>query len=210
VERAFLSFAGAVAIFQNVPAVVPRGDLLDIGTPFAVLGTAALVLLALEARGLPLAVAFVAGIMYASGQALHLAANAIADEKPVGEAADVAYFYDERFGHIWWHLGWIGLLVSFCLAERPGTRAPRTPLVDGRRLAAAALLLGLTLFTNTVEGQTWWLGLGAAACFVVWAAVERRPLLLACALAFALDALFVAVWAIWHGGVPQFSDLGYI
>ena len=158
---------------------------------------------------MPLAVAVVAGILYASGHGIHLAANSISDRKPAGKAADVAYFWDERFGHIWWHVGWIGLLGSFCLAERALRSTPSAPLLDGRR-AAAALLLGFTLFTNTVEGQTWWLGLGTTACFIPWAARERRPLLVTCALAFGLFALFLAIWAIWHRGIPQFSDLGYV
>ena len=207
-ERAFLAFAVAVAVFQNVPAVLPEGDLVDVATPFAVIGASALVLLALRARGLALGLALLAGIAYTSGQSIHLAANSIADERPGGRVAEVAYFWDERFGHIWWHLGWLGLLAACCLAERAAVPS-RSWRLEARH-AATALLLAFTLFTNTVEGQTWWLGLGAGALFCAWAARERRPLLITCALAFALDALFIAVWAIWHGGVPQFSDLGLV
>lgn len=208
-ERAFLAFAIAVAAFQNIPAVVPLGEFVDLATPFAVLGAAALVLLALGARRVPLALATAAAVMYASGHGIHLAANAIDYEKPVGRVADTAHFWDETFGHIWWHLGWLGLLAALCLAER-ATRCAPVARIGGRQRLLAALLLGCTLFTNTVEGGTWRLGLGAAVLFWVWAARERRPILLTCALALALDALFVGIWAAWHGGVPQFSDLGLV
>jgi hypothetical protein len=89
-------------------------------------------------------------------------------------------------------------------------------LLNGRvRLASSggrvvsALLLGWALFVSTVEGNTWWLELGATAVFVAWAWAARRPLLVACAGAFGLAALLIGIWAIWHGGVPEFSDLGY-
>lgn len=37
--------------------------------------------------------------------------------------------------------------------------------------------------------------------------VSPRPLLRAAAAAFALGALLIGAWAIWHGGVPEFSAL---
>ena len=80
-------------------------------------------------------------------------------------------------------------------------------LLIGGGLAAAAILLGWTFFTSTVEGQTWWMELPAAVLFVVWAVREPRPLLRAAAGAFALGALLIGVWAIWQGGVPEFSAL---
>jgi hypothetical protein len=39
---------------------------------------------------------------------------------------------------------------------------------------------------------------------------ERRPLLSAFAARFALCALAIGGWALWHGGVPEFSDLGWL
>lgn len=208
-QRAFLVFAAAVGVFQNVPAVLPEGDLFDVATPFAVVGASALVLLRLGARGFPAVLAGVAAIAYTSGQGIHLAANSVADEMPIGDVAAVAEFWDETFGHIWWHLGWLGLLAAFCLAERNTPAAPR----DRNTVCAAAVLLGFTLFTNTVEGGTWWLGLGAA-CVLAAVAWRRRgrlgPLVSACTLAFALDALFIGIWAAWQGGLPQFSELGLV
>jgi hypothetical protein len=31
-----------------------------------------------------------------------------------------------------------------------------------------------------------------------------------CAGAFALPAMLIGVWAVWHGGVPEFSDVGWL
>jgi hypothetical protein len=189
--------------------VLPAGDLFDVATPFAVVGASALVLLRLGARGLPALLAGVAAIAYTSGQSIHLAANSINEEMPAGEVAAVTDFWDETFGHIWWHLGWLGLLAAFCLAERAASGAA----ADRRSLGLASVLLGFTLFTNTVEGGTWWLGLGAA--FALGAVTVRRrgrlrPLEAACALALALDAIFLGIWAAWKGGLPQFSELGLV
>jgi hypothetical protein len=71
-------------------------------------------------------------------------------------------------------------------------------------------MLGFTLFTNTVEGGTWWLALAAGAVFAAWAVRERRHLLLTCAAAFAAATALIGVWAIWQGGLPQFSEAGLI
>jgi hypothetical protein len=204
-KRAFLAFALAVLAFHHLPTI----DLLNLGvgidllTPLAVVGTAAAVLLAERTSPLPLAVGFVAALLYVDGHGIHLSANAITGAHPTGEAGDRAEFWDERFGHIEWHLGWFGLMLAFCLAERARPGPP-----PGRATTAVAVAaLGFTLFTSTVEGQTWPLMLAAGAAFVAWAAVARRPLLARCAAAFALAALLVGGWALWQGGVPEFTEV---
>jgi hypothetical protein len=205
-ERALLAFAASVFVFHHVPtAAGDAGDWVDLATPFAVVGAAAAVLAALGPPPSALAVAFLSALLYVDGHGIHLAANSIAGESPSGEAEEAAHFWDERFGHIEWHLGWIGLIAAFCVAARAGH-----PPIRARVWAATALLLGVTLFTSTVEGGTWWLALAAAAAFAVWALRNRRPLIVACAAAFAVAAVLIGVWAIWQGGVPQFSEAGLI
>ena len=175
---------------------------VDVITPFAVAATTVWVLLELRAPRGPLLVAVVAGTLYVHGHGVHLAANSIHND---GTNTDVVYFWDERFSHIEAVLGWFGLVAAFCLAER---RADIAAAAGSRSiLALAAALLGWTFFTSTVEGQTWWLELPAAAAFGVWALRAPRPLLRASASAFAIGALLIAAWAVWHGGVPEFSDL---
>ena len=169
-------------------------------TPFAVAAATVAVLLALGAKRPAVLVAVFAGVLYVHGHGAHLAANSIHNE---GLDQDVVYFWDERFSHIEAVLGWFGLLAAACLAERPGLRLRTAPLVLG------ALLLGWTFFTSTVEGQVWWLELPAAVGFAVWAWRDgsRGPLLRASAAAFVGGAALIGIWAIAHGGVPEFSDL---
>jgi hypothetical protein len=205
-ERGLLVFAASVFVFHHLPTVAGNaGDWVDLATPFAVVGSAAVLLAAFRPRAATLCVAFLAALIYVDGHGIHLAANSIAEESPTGEAERVAHFWDEDFSHVEWHLGWIGLIGAFCLAERTSTRRLRR----GVQLAAA-ILLGITLFTNTVEGGTWWLQLVAAAFFFAWAARERRPLLVTTAAAFLLASALTGAWAAWQGGVPEFSEEGLI
>jgi hypothetical protein len=203
--RAFLAFGLAVLAFHHLPTIdlLNLGILIDMFTPLAVVGTAAALVLAERAPPLILAVAFLAALAYVDGHGIHLAANAINGADPTGEAGERAQFWDERFGHIEWHLGWFGLVLAACLAERAGPVRGLDPTLS----AVAVVALGFTLFTSTVEGQTWPLMLAAGALFVGWAAVARRPLLMRCGAAFALAAGLVAVWAIWQGGVPEFTEV---
>ena len=203
-ERLFLAFAVAVAAFHHLPTigVFDLGVAVDLLTPLAVVGTAALLLVSIGAAPLPIAVAVVAGLLYTDGHGIHLAANDINNLDPTGRVADRVHFWDERFGHTEWHLGWFGLILSFCLAERS-----REGVRVGRIADLAVLPLGFTLFTSTVEGQTWPLMLAVGLGLCAWAATARRPLLLRCAAAFAFAAVLIAGWALWQGGVPEFTDV---
>lgn len=203
-DRAFLAFAAVFFVFHQAPSTffterVEAG--VDVLTPFAVVAATVAVMLALGATRGPLLAAVFAGVLYVHGHGAHLAANSIHNE---GIDDDVVYFWDERFSHIEAVLGWFGLVAAICLAER---RSPPSANSSPALLGLAALLLGWTFFTSTVEGQTWWLELPTTALFAVWALRERRPLLTAAAGAFAFGALLIGVWAVWHGGVPEFSDV---
>ena len=208
VAWAFLAFAAAVAIFHHVPGVSSKaGDWIDLVTPFVVIGAAVVVLRAIGASGWPIAVAIAAGIAYVDGHGIHLAANSVAREPLFGEAASVAHFWDERFGHIEWHLGWLALLAVFAAAEARGAGGqPFTRLLA----IAAVALLGFTFFTSTVEGGTWWLTVGGAFLSTAWFALRPRPLLLTIAASLLFGSFLIAVWAIWQGGVPEFSEVGLL
>ena len=203
-DLAFLAFAATFFVFHQFPSILLSDRMeaaVDVLTPFAVAACTVAVMLALGASRGPILAAVLAGVLYVHGHGVHLAANSIHNE---GVEGDVVYFWDERFSHIEAVLGWFGLVAAFCLAER---MAPRSASTSPALLGLAALLLGWTFFTSTVEGQTWWLELPATALFGVWALRARRPLLGAAAAAFAVGALLIAAWATWHGGVPEFSDL---
>jgi hypothetical protein len=208
VSRAFLAFAAVFFVFHQIGSVLGSGRAeaaIDFATPFLVVATSWWLLRSLGAPRPAVLVAVFAGALYVHGHGIHLAANSIHNE---GFSGDAVYFWDERVGHIEAAIGWFGLVAAFCLAEarrKPGAVPAERPL-----LAAAALLLGWTFFTSTVEGQTWWLELATAAAFAAWALRARaqpRPLLIASTAAFGLGALLIGVWAAWHGGVPEFSSL---
>ena len=204
VASRFLAFAAAVALFHHLPALVGHRweEWVDLATPFAVLGAAAWTLAALAPAAGVWALAGVAAVLYTDGHGIHLAANTIRSVGTTGAVENEAYFWDETWGHIEWHGGLFLLLAAICLADRGRGRRVPLPL--------ATLAIGLTIFTNTVEGGDWWLALAAAAVFVPWAVARRSPLRLAVAGAFALTAVGIGIWALWHGGVPQFSELGWI
>jgi hypothetical protein len=204
-EGAFVGFAAVVALFHHLsPLIGPR---VDLATPFFVVGAAAVVLFVLGARTPALALGLVASVAYVDGHGIHLAADAVHSRHPTGEALEVADFWDERFGHIEKHLGWIGLLAAFCLAE---ALRPKRPIVLSPAALVTVALVGFTFFTSTVEGGTWWLAIAGAVVFGTWALRRPGPLLAACAAGFLLASLLIGIWAIWHGGVPQFSDVGII
>jgi hypothetical protein len=204
-EGALLGFAAAVTIFHHLSPLA--GVRADLATPFFVVAAAAFLLFALGAGTPALALGLVASVAYVDGHGIHLAASEIHSLHPTGEVLEVADFWDEHFGHIEKHLGWIGLLAAFCLAE--GLR-PRRPVVPNNTALLTVALLGFTLFTSTVEGGTWWLALAGAVVFGAWALLRPGPLVAACAAALLLASLLIAVWVIWQGGVPQFSDVGLL
>jgi len=204
-ERAFLGFVAAVFLFHHLPALSgPAGDWIDLLTPFAVITAAVGVLAAGVPTPRAVALAFVAALLYVDGHGIHLAANSIDNAHPVGDAHKVAHFWDERFGHFEVLAGWLGLLAAFCLAE--GRRAS----LAVRIAVPTVALLGFTFFTSTVEGGTWFVFLPASVPFLVWAARTRRPLIVCTAASMVAAALLIAIWAIWQGGVPQFSQVGYL
>jgi hypothetical protein len=213
-DRWLLAFAASVFVFHQTPAFLgePAGDAVDLLTPIFVIAASTGLIASLGWPRRAAVFALVAGLVYVHGHGVHVAANSIHNEDPVGAAEEITYFWDERFSHIEALIGWIGLVAAFCLGER---ETPGRPARTGV-LVAAAVLLGWTFFTSTVEGQTWPIELLATAAFAAWALAARRagdgprPLLRACAAALAIAALLIGVWAAWQGGVPEFSDTGII
>jgi hypothetical protein len=208
-ERGFVALALAVGVFHHLPAYTGEtGSWIDLVTPFVV---AAAVVYGLQgARREAVILAVAALVLYVDGHGIHLAANAIGHDD-AGAAEDRREFWDEHWGHVEWHLGWLGLLAALSLAERRGGAGK--PELQGRRVAllAAAAAMGWTLFTSTVEGQDWWLALGAAPVFVAWTIARRgSSVLVASALATLVCASLIGIWAAWHGGVPEFSELGWL
>ncbi len=211
-QVALLAFAAAPFVFHHLPSIAggTAGDWIDLLTPFATVGAAGAALIALRAPPAAVAIGLVGALLYADGHGIHLAANSIRHEHPAGGAESRAHFWDERWGHIEWHSGWIVLAAAIALGEglarRPRGLRPASPSLA----AATIVLLGFTLFTSGVEGGTWWLVLAVTVVFAGSAVRAPRPLLATLAGAFVLASLLMGVWAIWHRGMPHFSELGWI
>jgi hypothetical protein len=208
--RRLLLFAVVLAAFgvRHLPGISDQtAEWINLATPFAVAAAAAAVLVELEARGLSLVVAVAGGILYVDGHGMHLAADSIRSEGLEGEAERVAHFWDERLSHWELHSGLILIVVAFCLAES-AARVPVAPVLWAA--VATVAILGGTLFAGVVEGGTWWLLPPAALGLGAWALMRPRPVLRTCGGAFGLALLVLVVWVAWHGGVPEFSDLGWI
>lgn len=177
-------------------------DWIDLATPYVVTGAAAGALRAARVGRGVWSTYWFAAILYTQGHGVHLAANSI------GNAASghhqPTYLWDEHVGHYLWYVGFALLVAT--LAAGLADRHPR----GGPAAHVLALLVGFTHFTNSVEGQTPWLGIGTAVVFAGWGLVTRDGLgrLLLTAYAFSL-ALFAA-FGLWQGGFPEFSALGWI
>ena len=211
-DVALLAFAAAFFVFHHGPSRAgdEAGDWVDLLTPFVIVGTAALALTSIGVARAAVVLALVGGVLYVDGHGIHLAANSIGHERLSGDAKDVTHFWDETFGHIEWHLGLMVLVAALALAE---ARSGGSRGIRARSVAVAGatvVLLAFTLFTSTVEGGTWWLELAATAVFAVWTLRAPKPLLATCAAGFGIAALMIGIWAIWHGGVPQFSEVGWL
>ncbi len=205
---AFLALVVALAVFHHLPAVLPgrSADWFDLLTPFVVVGATAATLLPLRPPPWLAVAAMLAAVAYVDGHGIHLAANSIGHVADGTSAEERAHFWDETFGHVEWHAGLLGLLGAIAASgsARLAVRRPRL------LVATSAVLLGFTLFTGGVEGGTWPLFLAAGVVLVAYAVRTRTVPAVAVGCALATAALLMAVWAIWQGGMPQFSEVGFI
>ena len=175
-------------------------DWVDLALPYAVIGAAAGALATVDARPRAWLVLGAAAILYTQGHGIHLAANSIANAEP----SEAAHLWDEVVGHYLWYGGLAGIVAALTLAlghlRRPASRL-RHPL---------GLVFGLTVFTNSVEGGTPWLGLLTSVAFLAWALPrrDRAPGLLV--LPYAVAAIALLAWGVYWRGFPQFTELGWV
>lgn len=156
-------------------------------------------------------------LLYAGGQGMNLAANAIARHLTDQETTPLfhlTYFFDETLGHIIWHAGMVGITVALLV---------RTQFHQGFGSQAlcflGAALFSFAYFTDAVEGQTVFMLLPAAIIIVIWLGFRRlrlrgpmgkNPVNLFFLSGYAMALLLCLIWGIWQGGFPQFSKLGWI
>lgn len=188
-------------------------------TPYAILGSAAVVLLRAGADREHWVVLGVGGITFATGFGLHLAANTIsgihAAQPPAtiagaGDLAAIIHMWDEVVSH---YLGYTGLfLVMAAMAMSLRGRDLEVGPLD--HLVAA--LVGVTLFNGYIEGGTPYLGvlfmLVAVMAARRWrpAAVSRLILPVA-GVVLGMLLVWGLYWLLAEGrAFPQFSELGWI
>ena len=222
-----LAFAVAFLVLFLAPPFLPYrfdpyplinwADVVDLLTPLVLLPLYWLLLADAEVQLTPAWVILFVVLLaaWADAHGVHLAANAIGHlmRQQPGPARDLTEFWDEKFGHYYWHGAALGLSALILL------RHARAPVPTRRRSWAgvvAAVIYALALFLIGDEGGTAILMVPFAvvvtlACWPLRQRLLASPVVAMFALGNALALLLFAGWFVyWGGRLPQFSDLGLI
>ncbi|MDT7570861.1 MAG: hypothetical protein QOE05_1035 [Actinomycetota bacterium] len=208
-------FAAAVILGHHVGTIFgPLGDAgrgtewadwIDLLTPYAVIGTALLTLLAAGADRRAWPVAALGAVVYAEGHGIHLAANSVGNARGNGQPV---HLWDEVVGHYVWYGGLFLLVTALALtlADRPRPGGAGWPL---------AVLFGVTAATNGIEGGTPYFTLVVALAFVAYGWRHRTGAGLLLVPAFGVSATLLVGWGVYWAiadgrAFPQFSELGWI
>lgn len=192
-------------LFTGLGEVGPTrwADWIDLLTPYVVTGAAAGALHAAGAGRRCWAAFWFGTVLYTQGHGIHLAANSVGNALP-GTDPYVVHLWDETVGHYLWYAGFAVIVVALALAV--ADRRAR----GGLAAHLLAAVVGFTHFTNSVEGQTPWLGVGTALVFAVWGLLTRDGMGRYLVTAYGLSLVLFAGYRIWQGGFPEFSELGWI
>jgi hypothetical protein len=229
-SRLILVFSVAFAVFFVVPPflssqfgpypLMKLADVFDLLTPVVLIPLYWLLYqVGQEKRpSLRQAVAFmILAALWVQGQGMHLAANSIGhllQDMTGSDAYILTDFYDETLGHILWHAGVMGL--SALLLVRQWQNPFSGQRASLRLLLPAGIIHGLTFFAIVIEGGTALLGIPFALIVIlaglVWGRgkLREQPLLLFFLVSYVVAMLFMAGWGVYWGGLPEFSELGFI
>jgi len=178
-------------------------DWIDLVTPYVVVGAAAGTLRAAGA-GTGVWTGFWFGaVLYTSGHGIHLSANSISNALP-DPHPDVVYLWDETVGHYLWYAGFAVIVAALAVAV--ADRKVR----GGFAAHLLAAVVGFTHFTNSIEGQTPWLGIATALVFAVWGLLALDGMGRYLVTTYGLSLLLFAGYRIWQGEFVEFSELGWI
>ncbi len=233
--RLLLAYSLALAIFLLVPPQLGQTvgppekftlqEAADLFTPLVVLPLAWLVLDLGGSLGRRGTVVFLAiAVVWVEGHGIHLAANAIGDAFPRGEAreafyatvpGDLDHWLDEVLSHWLWHVAYVALAVLMLWHGR--TSAPEQRRAAWAVAAVAGFIYGVVFFIVTVEGGTAPLAIPTSLGFLAWGALEtwRGPRDRAIVTFFVVAAIAtLAGYADWawinHGSLPGFYDVGLL
>jgi hypothetical protein len=203
------------------------GDLVDFFTPFVLVLVVAKVYLLLRSeaeesvRKWVFVIMIVGGVAFIEGHGMHLSANVISRHLTQMTGTDLYalnYFFDERLGHILWDAGFVLFAMEFVvLALHSSFTTMKTN--DTLIVVVGSVLYGFAYFVNAVEGQTVIFTIPFAVLIIpaiLWLAKRRKvavlghPVLVFYLVAFIVAISFFMFWGIVKGGLPQFSELGWI
>ena len=186
-------------------------DWVDLLTPYAVIGTAAMVLLRAATGRAQWSLFGVGAVAFALGKGLHISANSVSNvEDSVVADATIVHLWDEVASHVIWYSGLFLILLSLAWALRQ---------VDFRLGAVdvvVAALVAVTLVNTYIEGAQPWLGLVFLAVLLgVGLYYSPRPAGRLLTVVGGLGLLLLLGWGLYwfitDGQVfPEFSDLGWI
>jgi hypothetical protein len=196
------------------------GDVLDVLTPLVLLPLYWFLFVTCCPNGAANTRATVVFIvlagLWAMGHGIHLSANSIGHYLGGMEGSDIydlTYFYDEVFGHYLWHIGIVGMSAFLVYHEW------RACAAEGGKswpVLLAGLIYGFSYFLIVIEAGTAPLGITFAVLMVIFGIFRSRkycsekPLLAFFSTAYALAVLLFIIWAIMWGGLPQFSEVGWL
>jgi hypothetical protein len=155
--------------------------------------------------------------LWVEGQGMHLSANRIArllKHMPETEVSELTHFYDEVLSHYLWHIGLVGLssLLMWRQWRHPFT-GERSALWQE---SLAGLIYGSAFFAVIVEGGTAPVGVPFAVLVALAGLgggrkrLQQGPVLAFFVVACLVASILFAAWAISHGGLTQFSELGIV
>jgi hypothetical protein len=229
-SRLILIFALMFAILLISPALLSQpfglyplmktGDVTDLLTPVILLPMYWL-LFQLDNRPIEkpsrseIMVFLVFTALWVEGQGMHLSANSIGHllTEADGDVYRLTHFYDEVLSHYVWHVGLAGLTAALIWRQ---VKHPFADLQAGLPIeVVAATIYGLTYFIIFIEAGTTVLGVPFAAAVFVFGLMQGKGLRHQPISAFFFVGHVVAmvlflVWFARWGGLPQFSELGWI
>ena len=111
-------------------------------------------------------------------------------------------------------------LIVVGTAVRRSVRQWRNPFAgqtEGMLMViAGGLIYGFTYFLTVVEAGTAPLGVPFAIVVTVFGLIwgrkqfKRQPMTTFFVVGYGLATLLIVIWAIWQGGLPEFSEVGII
>ena len=201
-------------------SLMKNGDILDIITPIILIPLYWLLFQLVPGqlpRQVPMLLFMALAGAWAAGQGMHLSANSIGhllSSAGGGDAYKLTHFYDEDLSHYLWHLGVVGL--SALILYRQWRYSFSAPTEGLAATIVGGLIYGFTYVASVLEAGTAPLGVPfaiAVAFFgLIWGRkrFRQQPMTTFFVVAYTLATLLIIVWFIWHGGLPEPSEVGLI